>query len=78
MKNLKNNLSSNSIDFMRMVVSSMRNTADDQTRKTRLLSLITKVDPTYSNYDSKLSTNTLPLLTKLTISASEKSDLLSL
>lgn len=68
MKNLKNNLSSNSIDFMRMVVSSMRNTADDQTRKTRLLSLITKVDPTYSNYDSKLSTNTLPLLTKLTIS----------
>ncbi|MDM1283979.1 HNH endonuclease [Acinetobacter towneri] len=78
MKNLKNNLSSNSIDFMRMVVSSMRNTAEDQTRKTRLLSLITKVDPTYSNYDSKFSTNTLPLLTKLIISASEKSDLLSL
>lgn len=78
MKNLKNNLSSNSIDFMRMVVSSMRNTAEDQTRKTRLLSLITKVDPTYSNYDSKFSTNTLPLLTKLIISASEKSDILSL
>ena len=78
MKNLKNNLSSSSIDFMRLVVSSLRNTADDPNRKTRLLSLITKVDPTYSNYDSKLSTNTLPLLTKLTISASEKSDLLSL
>ena len=78
MKNLKNNLSSSSIDFMRLVVSSLRNTADDPNRKTRLLSLITKVDPIYSNYDSKLNSNNLPLLTSLITSASEKVDLLSL
>lgn len=78
MKNLKNNLSLTSIDFMRRVVSSKRNTEDDPHRRVRLSSLITKVDPTYSNYDSKMSTNALPLLTKLTISNSEKVDLLSL
>lgn len=78
MKNLKNNLSSSSIDFMQLVVSSKRNTTADPNRKNRLLSLITKVDPTYSNYDSKLSTNTLPSLTKLSLSTSEEVDLLSL
>lgn len=40
--------------------------------------MITTFDPTYSNYDSKLSTNTLPSLTKLFLSTIEKADLLSL
>lgn len=78
MKNLKNNLSLSSIDFMRQVVSSKKKTADDPNRKDRLSNLITKVDPSYSEYDSKLSTNTLPLLTKLTLSTMEETDLLSL
>ncbi|HHP4842497.1 TPA: HNH endonuclease [Acinetobacter baumannii] len=78
MKNLKNNLSLSSIDFMHLVVSSKRNTADDSNRKNRLLNLITKVDPTYSNYDNKLSTNTLPSLNKLSLSTLEEVDLLSL
>ncbi|MFN4316901.1 HNH endonuclease [Acinetobacter parvus] len=78
MKNLKNNLSLSSIDFMHLLVSSKRNTADDSNRKDRLLNLITKVDPTYSEYDKKFSTNALPSLTKLTLSTSEEADLLSL
>ncbi|MBR7716769.1 HNH endonuclease [Acinetobacter nosocomialis] len=78
MKNLKNNLSSSSIDFMREIVSSKRNTQNDPNRKTRLLSLVTKVDPSYSNYDRKMSTNTLTSLTPLVISASEEVDFLNL
>lgn len=78
MKNLKNNLSLSSIDFMRKIVSSKRNTEKDPNRKTRLLDLVTKVNPSYSNYDRKLSTNTLTSLTPLVISASEEVDFLSL
>lgn len=63
---------------MREIVSSKRNTEKDPNRKTRLLNLVTKVNPSYSTYDRKLSTNTLTSLTPLVISASEEVDFLSL
>ncbi|MFI8035751.1 HNH endonuclease, partial [Acinetobacter sp. ABJ_C3_5] len=78
MKNLKNNLTLSSSEFLRLIISSKRNTSTDCNRKTRLLSLETKIAPPYSDYDTRFTTNDLISLINLNVSDVEKSDLLSL
>jgi hypothetical protein len=78
MKNLKNNLTISSLDFMNSVVSSKKNTSKDLNRKTRFFNLVTKVTPSYSDYDIKLTNNSLPSLSNLALHDDEKEDLLEL
>ena len=78
MKNLKNNLSVSSIDFMRSIVSTKKNTNNDPYRKARFLQLVTKASLSYVDYDNKLASKSLPSLHNLALSSAEKLDLLDL
>jgi 5-methylcytosine-specific restriction endonuclease McrA len=78
MKNLNNHLAMSSIDFFDEVVAPKKSPTNDPHRKRRLLGLSARVSSAYTDYDSKHSSNTLPSLTQLGVTATEKEDLLSL